>query len=103
MINSKTVTLEEICEKGSSNIALNEIENNFGTYPIYGAAGFLKNVDFYKSDKPYIGIVKDGAGVGRVSIHPEKSSLIGIISLPPSVEFPSHASLYKPSPCSVSR
>ena len=77
MINSKTVTLEEICEKGSSNIALNEIENNFGTYPIYGAAGFLKNVDFYKSDKPYIGIVKDGAGVGRVSIHPEKSSLIG--------------------------
>ncbi len=77
MINSKTVTLEEICEKGSSNIAQNEIENNFGTYPIYGAAGFIKNVDFYKSDKPYIGIVKDGAGVGRVSIHPEKSSLIG--------------------------
>ena len=77
MINSRTVTLEEICEKGSSNIAQNEIENNFGTYPIYGAAGFIKNVDFYKSDKPYIGIVKDGAGVGRVSIHPEKSSLIG--------------------------
>ncbi|MBO4704152.1 MAG: restriction endonuclease subunit S [Spirochaetaceae bacterium] len=77
MKNTKTVTLEEICEKGSSSIAQNEIENNFGTYPIYGAAGFIKNVDFYKSDKPYIGIVKDGAGVGRVSIHPEMSSLIG--------------------------
>ena len=73
----KTVRLGDVCEKGSSNIAQNEIADNNGEYPIYGAAGFIKNVDFYKQDKPYIGIVKDGAGVGRVSIHPAKSSLIG--------------------------
>lgn len=73
----KTVRLWDVCEKGSSNIAQNEIADNNGEYPIYGAAGFIKNVDFYKQDKPYIGIVKDGAGVGRVSVHPAKSSLIG--------------------------
>ena len=72
----KTVRLGDVCEKGSSNIAQNEITDNNGEYPIYGAAGFIKNVDFYKQEKPYIGIVKDGAGVGRVSIHPAKSSLI---------------------------
>ncbi len=73
----KTVRLGDVCEKGSSNIAQNEIADNCGEYPIYGAAGFIKNVNFYKQDKPYIGIVKDGAGVGRVSVHPAKSSLIG--------------------------
>ena len=73
----KTVRLGDVCEKGSSNIAQNEVTDNNGEYPIYGAAGFIKNVDFYKQDKPYIGIVKDGAGVGRVSVHPAKSSLIG--------------------------
>ena len=77
MENWKTVRLGDVCEKGSSNIAQNEIADNNGEYPIYGAAGFIKNVDFYKQDKPYIGIVKDGAGVGRVSVHPAKSSLIG--------------------------
>ena len=58
--NWKTVRLGDVCEKGSSNIAQNEITDNNGEYPIYGAAGFIKNVDFYKQDKPYIGIVKDG-------------------------------------------
>jgi len=77
MNNWQTVRLGDVCEKGSSNIAQNEIAENNGDYPIYGAAGFIKNVDFYKQDKPYIGIVKDGAGVGRVSLHPAKSSLIG--------------------------
>ena len=77
MAEYETVRLGDVCEKGSSNIAQNEITDNNGEYPIYGAAGFIKNVDFYKQDKPYIGIVKDGAGVGRVSVHPAKSSLIG--------------------------
>ena len=73
----KTVRLGDVCEKGASNITQNEIVDNFGEYPIYGAAGFIKNVDFYKQEEAYIGIVKDGAGVGRISIHPAKSSLIG--------------------------
>ena len=38
---------------------------------------FIKNVDFYHQEKPYIAIVKDGAGVGRVMQLPAKSSVIG--------------------------
>lgn len=73
----KEVLLEEVCEAKSSNIAIKDLDNNNGEYPIYGASGFIKNVDFYKFDKPYIAIVKDGAGVGRVMVLPAKSSIIG--------------------------
>ena len=44
---------------------------------MFGASGLVKNVDFYHQDKPYIGIVKDGAGVGRVNTYPAYSSLVG--------------------------
>lgn len=75
----KKVQVLEICTKGSSNIAQNKIEDNFGEYPLYGASGFLKKIDFYHQEKPYIGIVKDGSGVGRVGFYPAKSSLLGTL------------------------
>ncbi len=34
-------------------------------------------VDFYKQENPYVAVVKDGAGIGRVMCLPEKSSVIG--------------------------
>ena len=48
-----------------------------GEYPIYGAAGYIGNVDFYHQEKPYVAIVKDGAGIGRTALYPAKSSVIG--------------------------
>ena len=69
--------LIDLCSKGSSNIAQKDLVACEGQYPIYGAAGFIKNVDFYHQDKPYIAIVKDGAGVGRVMKLPANSSVIG--------------------------
>lgn len=69
--------LNEVCSKGSSNIVISKLENNEGSYPLYGASGLVKNIDFFHQDKPYIGIVKDGAGVGRVGIYPAHSSLVG--------------------------
>ena len=69
--------LEDVCKKASSNIVQNELGSRNGDYPIYGASGFIKNVDFYQQDKPYIAIVKDGAGVGRVMKLPAFSSVIG--------------------------
>jgi type I restriction enzyme, S subunit len=71
--------LEDVCEKASSNIAVNKIENENGDYPIYGASGFIKNVSFYHQEKPYIGIIKDGAGVGRISLLEAYSSIIGTL------------------------
>ena len=69
--------VKEVCKKASSNIVLNKIEDNTGDFPLYGASGFVKGVDFYHRDEPYIGIVKDGSGVGRVDVYPAKSSLVG--------------------------
>lgn len=69
--------LSDVCTKGTSNIAQKDLDARNGTYPIYGASGFIKNVDFYHQEKPYIAIVKDGAGVGRVMQLPAKSSVIG--------------------------
>ena len=72
----KYITLGDVCYKGSSNIAQKDLEGLTGEYPIYGAAGFIKNVDFYIQSKPYIALVKDGAGIGRAMILPAKSSVI---------------------------
>ncbi len=69
--------LGELCDKGSSNIAQNKIEDITGKYPLYGASGYVKGIDFYHQEKPYIGIVKDGSGVGRTNLYPAKSSLLG--------------------------
>ena len=69
--------LSDVCTKGSSNIAQKDLDTRNGNYPIYGASGFIKNVDFYEQEKPYVAVVKDGAGVGRVMILPAKTSVIG--------------------------
>ena len=71
------VKLGDVCERGSSNIAQKDIINNDGVYPIYGASGIIKYVDFYTQENEYIAIVKDGAGIGRTMILPAKSSIIG--------------------------
>jgi type I restriction enzyme S subunit len=34
-------------------------------------------VDFYHQEKPYVAVVKDGAGIGRTTLLPAKSSIIG--------------------------
>jgi len=71
--------LNEICDKGSSNISQNQLTKEEGIYPIYGAGGFIKNISFFQQDKDYISIIKDGAGIGRVSLLPAQSSVIGTL------------------------
>ena len=71
------VKLEDVCERGSSNLRQSDIEGKTGAYPIYGAAGYIGQVDFYHQEKPYVAVVKDGAGIGRTTLLPAKSSVIG--------------------------
>ncbi|WP_300762179.1 restriction endonuclease subunit S [Helicobacter sp. UBA3407] len=78
--NWEVKTLAEVCTSKNSNIVLSSIENNTGKYPIYGAKGLLKTIDFYTIENESLGIVKDGAGVGRIFLLPEKSSLIGTMA-----------------------
>jgi len=68
--------LDDAVVKGSSNISLNKIQEDNGKYPVFGAKGFMKNVSFFQQEKEYLGIIKDGAGIGRVSKHPAESSIL---------------------------
>lgn len=71
------VELGEVCERSSSNLKQSDVSKMNGKYPIYGASGYIGNVDFYHQDQPYVAVVKDGAGIGRTTLHPAKSSVIG--------------------------
>jgi type I restriction enzyme S subunit len=69
--------LEDAVKKGSSNISLNKIKGEDGKYPVFAAKGYVQNVSFYHQEEDYLAIIKDGAGIGRVSKHPAKSSVVG--------------------------
>ena len=71
--------VKDICFKGSSQIAQKDLNGVSGIYPIYGASGLIKNIDFYHQEKEYIGLVKDGSGIGRIMFLPPKSSVIGTL------------------------
>ena len=71
--------LKDICDKGSSNISQKQLKEIEGEYSIYGASGFIKKIDFYHQKSKYISVIKDGSGVGRTMLLPEKSSVIGTL------------------------
>ncbi|HFU5770156.1 TPA: restriction endonuclease subunit S [Campylobacter jejuni] len=73
-------TIEEVCKNSSSNLALKDIKDKNGDYPVFGASGIVGYVDFYHKDKECLSIVKDGAGVGRVFVLPKNSSVIGTLN-----------------------
>ena len=50
-----------------------------GKYPIYGASGQIGTANFYHQEKPYVAVVKDGAGIGRTMLLPAYSSVIGTL------------------------
>ncbi len=71
------VKLCDVCERGSSNLKQSDILDKTGDFPIYGASGYIGNVDFYHQENEYVAIVKDGAGIGRTMFLPAMSSVIG--------------------------
>lgn len=75
----KRVELGEVCNKASSNYAQKDLDKLEGEFPVYGAGGFIKNINTYHQDKDYVAVVKDGAGVGRVMFLPARSSVIGTL------------------------
>lgn len=68
--------LKDAVNRGSSNISLNKIKGEDGEYPVFAAKGFVQNISFYQQEKEYLAIIKDGAGIGRVSKYPAKSSIV---------------------------
>lgn len=72
-------TLGEVCVSTNSNITFKNIQDKKGDCPIYGASGVVAYVDFYTKENQSLGIVKDGAGIGRVFLLPPKASVIGTL------------------------
>lgn len=72
--------LGEIIKSKTSTITQNDLENNEGNYLVYGATGILKKINFYIMESRYIGIVKDGAGVGRTFLCKKKSSILATMN-----------------------
>ncbi|MBQ9370590.1 MAG: restriction endonuclease subunit S, partial [Thermoguttaceae bacterium] len=71
------VKLQDVCRNESSSLMLKQIHKEGGDYPVYGASGLVGYADFFQQDKPYVAVVKDGAGIGRTMLLPAKSSVIG--------------------------
>lgn len=72
-------SLQDVCSKASSNLMQKNIDPENGLYPVFGASGIAGYIDYYVQPKDYIGIIKDGSGVGRVSVYPKESSLLGTL------------------------
>lgn len=68
--------LKAICHKGSSSLRQKDVAND-GPYAIYGAPGIIGYSSTYQFELPYLAVVKDGAGVGRVMVCEAKSSVLG--------------------------
>lgn len=77
--NWEEKTLGDILDKGSSNLSANKLNNCDGIYPVYGAGGLVKKINFYQQEQEYLAIIKDGAGVGRVYHYEPKTSILGTL------------------------
>lgn len=73
-------SLNDIAKLLTSNITQDSLKNTTGKYPVFGANSIVGYIDYYHQDKPYSAIIKDGAGVGRTTYNPGKSSVIGTMN-----------------------
>jgi len=72
--------LGDILEVESSALALNKLELKRTGYEVYGADGIVGYIDDFQHKEPYISIVKDGSGVGRLNLCKVQTSILGTLS-----------------------
>lgn len=73
------VRLKYLCSSFSTPITQDEIKDD-GPYPVYGASGLAGYKSEYACNQAYLGIIKDGAGVGRIKQYEAQSSLLGTMA-----------------------
>lgn len=73
----KVVKIGEACFNKVSTFSESNLGVDCGKYPIYGATGYIQNIQSYDMKEPYVAIIKDGSGVGRVQLYPAYSSVLG--------------------------
>ena len=72
-------SLNKFTEYESSNYSISQFNecNLSGKYKVFDVNKEIACIDEFDQLNEYISIIKDGAGIGRTEIRPEKSSVIG--------------------------
>lgn len=73
---SSFIKFESTVNYISSNLSMSSVTGS-SNYPVYGANSIVGFTEKYISDKKYISIVKDGAGVGRTQKCDPKTNILG--------------------------
>lgn len=71
--------IKKISTYSVSTISQTMLESYEGKrlYPVFNANSIAGYINFFENECPYISIIKDGAGIGRVRLCEAKSSTIG--------------------------
>ena len=73
----ENTTIEQCLNCNCSTIKESDLnETDYGNYPVYGANGYIRSICTYQEDKTSIGIIKDGAGVGKIQKLKGKYSIL---------------------------
>ena len=72
--------LSNILNAESLSLALNKLDLKKSGYAVYGADSIIGYIDTFQHKYPYISIVKDGSGVGRLNLCEGKTSTLGTLS-----------------------
>ncbi|MCS7004853.1 MAG: restriction endonuclease subunit S [Cytophagales bacterium] len=73
--------VENLLKLEISNLTLNKLTFTEVGYPVYGAEGIIGYIKDFQQNEQYISIIKDGAGVGRLRLCEDKSSVLGTLSI----------------------
>jgi len=68
--------LKDVVKLGKSSLKPSDVKET-GKYPVFGASGLVGHIDSFQSESDSVAVIKDGAGIGRVSILPSNSSVLG--------------------------
>ena len=71
--------MKYLCSSFSTTLTQAALKSE-GSYKVFGASGFVGYSDGYEVATPYLGIVKDGAGVGHVRKYDGFTSLLGTLA-----------------------
>lgn len=76
----ESMQIGSILNAESSSLALNKLELKQSGYAVYGADSIIGYIDTFQHKHPYISIVKDGSGVGRLNLCECETSTLGTLS-----------------------
>lgn len=72
--------LKDVVRQQKSSLKLSDLKKH-GAFPVFGASGLVGYRDCFQSEKEAVAIIKDGAGIGRVSMLPKHSSVLSTMQM----------------------